>query len=136
VVLLCVVGFIKDQEVDFLYLHESIKKAFMKNVGCANYDHVFIKLIFPRLLVPVVYPHIAVEMTDILVNIVSQNSSLLENKCHAVNLFSFSIYPHSREMIKYQEEGNATGFAISAIDQFALQDLFEKQDCDQSLSGA
>lgn len=125
-VLLCVVGFIEDHKVDLSYLHESIEKTFQENGGCANYNHVFIELTFPRLLVPVVYPHVTIEVTDALVDIVSQNGGLLENKSHTVNLLYFSIYQHNNGGISYQEEGNARGFAIGPIDQFALQDLFEK----------
>lgn len=135
VVLLGVMGFIKNHEVDLFYLHKSIEKAFLKNGGCADYDHVFIELNFPRLLVPVIYPHIAVQVTDALVDIVSQNGSLLKNKCHAVDLLSLSIYQDDRGGVTYQKEGNARSFAVGSINQFALQDLLEKQNRDQSLSG-
>lgn len=90
-ILLRVVGFIEDQDVDLTRFDEAIEQALVENLACADNHHVLGEVIIPDLLVPKVWSHRTENVCHILVEIVLQHSRLLKHKSHAVSLFLVSI---------------------------------------------
>jgi hypothetical protein len=70
-ILLCMVGFIKYQEINVVHPNVGMHKAPPENLGSANNHHVPLKMLDPDILRPKVRAHCATEMANILVNIVT-----------------------------------------------------------------
>lgn len=66
-VLLRMMSLVKYQQVNLVHSNESIEQALVQYLRSANNDHVLLKVILPRLLVPQVRTHGAVEMSHALI---------------------------------------------------------------------
>jgi hypothetical protein len=90
-ILLRMVGFIEDQNVDLTHFDESIEQALMDDLACADNYHAFGEVVIPDLLVPEIWSHRTEYVCHILVEIVLQHRRLLEHKSHAVSLVLVSV---------------------------------------------
>lgn len=85
-VLLGVMRLVENQEVDLAHLHKRIEESLVQNLCCAHDDHVLAELISPNLLIPEIRSHGTEDVCHVLIQIVTQDSRLLENKSNTVNL--------------------------------------------------
>jgi hypothetical protein len=125
VILLRVVSFIEDQNIDLAHLNEAIEQALIEDLSCADDYHVFGKVIVPDLLVPEVWSHRTENVCHILVEIILQHRRLLKYKSYAVSLVLVSIGPFRGSQSTYQEKGNPRSLAICTVYQLLLQDVLE-----------
>lgn len=78
-ILLCVVGFVKDKEIDLVHTYEGSVETLMKNFRCADDYHVLLQLLQPDFLSPVICTHLATEALDRLIKIGFQKFKLLKH---------------------------------------------------------
>lgn len=96
---------VEDQQINLIHPHIRIQKALVKNF-CRAYNHyVCVEVLVPGLLAPQVCSHGTEELSNILVDVVAQHSTLLVYECYAVDLDDFS-YPRPHIMVSspYQKE--------------------------------
>ena len=86
VVLLCVMSFIEDKEIDLLHRYERVHQTLIEYLSRANYNHIFCENLVPSLLDPKVTAHLSTEMSNLLVKVTFEDSGLLKYQCYAVNL--------------------------------------------------
>ena len=55
--LLCVMDFVKDEQIDLIHANETMGQAMMQDIGSANHNHVFHKHFLPRAGRPEVTAH-------------------------------------------------------------------------------
>lgn len=82
---------VEDQDIDLAHLHESIEQCLVENLSRAHNGHVLRELVIPDSFVPEIGPHGPENMGYILIKVVSEDSRLLENEGHTVNLETVSI---------------------------------------------
>jgi len=70
VVLLRVVRFVEDQEIDLVNGYESMHETLIQNFCCADNDHILRKMFFPNASMPKVATHVSTEALDPLVEVV------------------------------------------------------------------
>lgn len=76
-VLLGVVGFVEDQEVDLVDLNEAAVEAVQQDLGCADNHHVFSQLLVPKFS-GLHDDGLAVELGDGVLKIGAEDGILLE----------------------------------------------------------
>lgn len=88
---LSMVRLIEYQEVDVTHAEKRVQKALMQNVRGTHDDHIFPEVLIPYIVIPKVYHHTAKQRYDGLIEVVLQDSKLLENKCHTIDLRDLSV---------------------------------------------
>lgn len=69
-VLLCVVRFVEDQEIDLVDGDKCMHETLIQNLCCAANDHILLEMLFPDASMPKIATHISTEPFDLLVQIV------------------------------------------------------------------
>lgn len=85
-VLLRMVSLVKDQQVDLIHPNKCVEQALVQYLCRADNSHVLLEVVLPRLLAPEVCAHGTVEVSHALIQVVAQDSRLLENQRDAVHL--------------------------------------------------
>jgi len=70
VVLLCVMRFVENQEIDLVDGDKSMHETLIQNFCCADNDHVLLKMLCPDASMPKIATHVSTEAFDLLVEIV------------------------------------------------------------------
>ena len=86
VILLGVMSFIKDEQIDVFHFDESMHQALVQNVRGTDNRHVCREVLLPDFFTPKFAAHLSAEAIDLLIEIAFKNSILLEDQRHAVDL--------------------------------------------------
>lgn len=79
-------SFVEYQDVDLVHPNERMQQTLMEYLRGTHNDHILGEMCFPGFMVPQVSLHGATELVNLLVNVVLEYSSLLEDKCNTINL--------------------------------------------------
>ena len=85
-ILLGMMRFVEDQEVDLVKRDEGMHETLIQNLGGADYHHVIFEKLFPNRFGPKITPHFATKALDLLVQIAFQDRKLLKDQCDTVDL--------------------------------------------------
>lgn len=86
VILLGVVGLVKDEKIDFVHRYEGVHETLVQYFGSTNNDHIFGEDIFPFFLCPEIAAHFSAEAIHLLVQVAFKDSGLLEHQRDTVHL--------------------------------------------------
>ena len=88
-ILLGMMRFVKDQEVDLVERDEGMHETLIQNLGGADYHHVIFEKLLPNRFRPKITSHFAAKALDLLVQITLQDRKLLKDQRYTIDLHLF-----------------------------------------------
>lgn len=77
---------IENKEIDLVHPHIRIEEALVQYICRAYYNHVLIEVFGPCLFAPQIWSHGTKYLSNVLIDVVAQNSCLLKYKCDTIDL--------------------------------------------------
>lgn len=85
-ILLCMVGFVKDKEVDLVHADEGTHETLMENFRRAENYHILLELLLPDFFSPMIGTHLATKTLDRLIQVDFQEFVLLKHQGNGIHL--------------------------------------------------
>lgn len=85
-ILLCMVGFVKDKEVDLVHADKGTHETLMENFRRAENYHILLELLLPDFFGPMIGTHLATKTLDRLIQVDFQEFVLLKYQRYRIHL--------------------------------------------------
>lgn len=86
VILLCMVGFIKDEKINLIDPYKRMHETLVKYLCRAYNDQILSEMFLPGLPRPQITSHFSTESLDLVAEIAFKNSKLLEDESYTIDL--------------------------------------------------
>ena len=130
-ILLRVVGLVKDEQIYLPHRNERVSKAVSQDLRCANDYHVLCDCFLPCSSIPRIATQISPKATDLLVKIAIQYGILLKDECNGIDLESSKKIIGFRSY--YQKERDTRLFPSRTRFELLIDNMSQEQDGNKCL---